>query len=232
MDGNTSVASRANEMPVAAQVVLRPLSNPLPMGFSALVVAMLLISGLQLRWVPAAQQHHIAMALLAFAVPLQLLACLFGFAARDVAASTGMGLLAATTAAIGVEQVSSPPYQISTGLGLLLIIASVALVVPTAGAAITKLAPAAAIALAALRFAATGVYEMSASPPWRIAAGILGCVAAAAAFYTALAAELEGVRHRPILPLGRRGRSRWLSDGGVHRQLADVQYEPGVRQQL
>jgi len=60
----------------ATRIVLRPLASPLPMGFLALFVASLLVCALQLRWVPVTQGHELALGVLAFAVPLQVIACL------------------------------------------------------------------------------------------------------------------------------------------------------------
>ncbi len=62
-------------------------------GILALFVASLLVCALQLRWVPIGQGHGIAIAVLAFAIPLQTIACVYGFLCRDVVASTGMGYL-------------------------------------------------------------------------------------------------------------------------------------------
>ena len=71
-----------------------PSADPLPLGFLALAGGTLLVSGLQLGWL--AGRHRAATSrwiLLAFVVPLQLVASVFGFLARDIVAGTGMGLL-------------------------------------------------------------------------------------------------------------------------------------------
>ncbi len=75
-------------------------------GFLALFVGSLLVSALQLHWMPAAQRHEVGIGVLAFTVPLQVIACLYGFLCRDVVASTGLGLLAATWAVLGVAIVA------------------------------------------------------------------------------------------------------------------------------
>ncbi len=111
----------------ATRIVLRPIASPLPMGFLALFVGSLLVSALQLHWVPAAQRHEVAIGVLAFTVPLQVIACLYGFLCRDVVASTGLGLLAATWAVLGVTSLTTPPQATSPGLGILLVVAGLAL---------------------------------------------------------------------------------------------------------
>ena len=81
---------------VAARIVLRPVGNPLPLGFLALAGGTLLVSGLQLDWLKPTDGQDVALILIAFVFPLQLLASVFGYLARDVVAGTGMGLLAGT----------------------------------------------------------------------------------------------------------------------------------------
>lgn len=99
------------------RIVLRPIASPLRQGFFALFVGRLLMSALQLHWVPAAQRHELAIGLLAFTVPLQLIACLYGFVCRDVVATTGVGVLGGTWAALGVTSLTLPPNTTNPGLG-------------------------------------------------------------------------------------------------------------------
>lgn len=101
----------------ATRIMLRPIASPLPVGFLALFVGSLLLSSLQLHWVPAPERHEVAIGILAFTVPLQLIGCLYGFLCRDVIASTGLGVLGGTWATLGVTLVSSPPSARSPGWG-------------------------------------------------------------------------------------------------------------------
>jgi len=73
--------------------MLRPLGNPLPLGFLALAVATLLLSARQLNWIDSPERSSVALILLAFVAPLQLLASILGFLARDVVAGTAMAVL-------------------------------------------------------------------------------------------------------------------------------------------
>src|SRR5215208_3277706 len=91
----------------AAHITLRPLANPLPLGFLALAGGTFVVSGLQLGWVPEAQGKDVALILLAFVFPLQLVASVFGYLTRDVVAGTGMGILAGTWLAVGLVPLSS-----------------------------------------------------------------------------------------------------------------------------
>jgi succinate-acetate transporter protein len=198
------------------RIVLRPLASPLPLGFLALAAGTLLLAGLQLGWVEKAEGHRVALIILAFVVPLQGLASILGFPARDVAVGTGMGILSGTWAATAIATLDEPPGGTSDALGLFLITAGAALLVPAAVAATQKLVPAAVMATAAARFALTGVANLTGSVAWRHAAGIVGVVLAVLAFYAAAALAIEDGEDRAVLPVLRRGGD-------------DVAREPGVR---
>jgi succinate-acetate transporter protein len=201
-----------------ARVVLRPLATPLPLGFLALVLATTTFAALQLGWIPPEQGRVAAITAVAATVPLQLLASVVGFLARDPVAATGMGVLTGTWAVVGLTTYTSPPGSTSAGLGVLLVTAGLAMFVP-AVSGLAKLVPAAVMGLAGVRFVVTGIYELQASPAWKSAAGWVGLALAVLALYAALALELEASHGRTILPLGRRG-------------PVDVAVEPGVRPQL
>ena len=228
-------ARSAGEVTVqhAARVMLRPVANPLPLGFLALAAATLLVSGLQLGWLAAAQAHDVALILIAFVFPLQLVASVFGYLARDVAAGTGMGLLAGTWLSVGlVTLTADTPGATSDALGLFLLVAAVAMLVPGTAASLGKLVAAAVLFTTAARFAVTGVYELSASAFWEDVAGVVGLALCALAVYAAAALALEDARRRPVLPAGRRGPGRESLEGAFEGQLAGLEHEAGVRDQL
>jgi succinate-acetate transporter protein len=211
--------------PVSAlqrRVVLRPLGTPLPLGFLGLTVATGAFAAVQLGWVAADQGRFAAYAALLFTAPVQLLASVLGFFARDPVAGTGMGILAGTWAAFAVATLTSPPGALSPGVGALLVLAALALLVPAA-AAMRKLVVAGVIALSALRFLLTGVAMTTGDHGWLTAAGWSGIVLAAVSLYAALALELEGAQRREVLPVLRRGTG--AEDVSAHE-------EPGVRAEL
>ena len=214
-----------------ARVVLRPIGSPLPLGFLGLFVATLSFSSIQLGWVPQSQGSTVALAALALTVPVQLVASIFGFLARDPVAGTGMGILAGTWATAGFATITSPPGAASPGLGVVLLCAGVAMLVPAA-AGRQKTVAAAVMTLSALRFGVTGVAEINGAAPWMTAAGWVGVLLAALSLYAALAFELEDTDHRAVLPLGRRHAARSAVSNDEAAQLGDVAHEPGVRKQL
>jgi uncharacterized protein len=202
-------------------VMLRPIANPLPLGFLAFAGGTLLVSGLQLGWLQPTEGHDVALILLGFVFPLQLLACVLGYLGRDVVAGTVMGLLAGTWLSFSLVTLGAPPGSTNDALGLFLLVVAASLAIPAIGAAGGKIVPAAVLALAVVRFALTGIYQLTSSSTWEDISGVVGVVLCGLAFYLALALLLEDVRLRTLLPIGRRD-SR---EGGIER-------EAGVRAQL
>jgi succinate-acetate transporter protein len=215
-----------------AGVFLRPIASPLALGFLALAAGTFAMAGLELSWISPAQSPGVGLAVLGFTVPLQLVSFVYGFLARDSAAATGMGLQAGGWLAIGLVTYTSPPGHHSGGLGLILLGAGAALLVPALTAAQTKLLAATVMTLTSVRFFLTAGYELSAAPGWKTAAGIAGLVLTAVALYAGLAFELEDSRKSTLLPTLRRGPARRALTGDLSGQAAGAVRDAGVRQRL
>ncbi|MFF4006630.1 GPR1/FUN34/YaaH family transporter [Streptomyces sp. NPDC001717] len=200
--------------------MLRPLGTPLPVGFLGLAAGAFLVSAVQLGWIPPHERHAVAAVLVAFAFPLQLLAALIGFRARDTAFATAMAVLATGWLVQGVLLSAGPVPGAAHTLGLFLLVTAVTLVVPIASTGAGKLAASAVVGCAALRLALAGIQQLTGSPAWEDAAGAAGLALTVVALYSATAFALEDTRGRPVLPVGRYGSgARAVEDGA----------EPGVR---
>jgi succinate-acetate transporter protein len=105
--------------PGTTRVMLRPVASSLPLGFLALALATVPFAAVQLGWVVPTEGRVAAIGAIAATVPLQLLASVFGFLARDVVAATGMGVLAGTWGTVGLVTATSPPGSVSR-VGLVL----------------------------------------------------------------------------------------------------------------
>lgn len=212
-------------------IALRPLATPLPLGFLALSVATFAFSALQLGWVPESEGSTIALSVLVFTVPLQLVAAVIGFLSRDPVAATGMGLLAGTWAAASISTFRAPPGAASDGLGVMLVAAAAALLVP-AVAGRAKGVAALVMLVSSVRFAVTGIAELTGAPAWLSGAGWVGIGLAAISLYAALAFELEGTEHHDVLPTARRGEAREAIDLDHRADTKELHSEPGAREQL
>jgi len=217
-------------MSVPARIFLRPIGTPLTVGLSGLAIASLVESGLSLRWLARTQVHDVGLILIAVPFVLQLLACVFSYLARDGAAGAALGVLATTWLGLGLVHLVSRPAGTSGALGLLLLGASGVLVMSALAIGIAKPLPAAVFTLAALRFALSGIYQLGAASGWEHAGGIIGLVVTGLAAYAVLAFELEGQRHRPVLPTFRVGQGRQAIAGAGVAQLDGVANEAGVRE--
>jgi uncharacterized protein len=213
-----------------ARVFLRPIGTPLPLGMAGLAIASLVDSGLELHWVAHSQTREIGLILVAVPFILQLIACVLSYLARDGAAGATLGVLAASWLALGLIHITAPASRVSGALGLLLLVAGACIGLSAFAVARAKPLPAMLFMAAALRFALSGIYQLTSVGAWQHAAGILGLVIVGLAGYCLLAFELEGQRLAPVLPTWRRGRGAAAIRDGFRAQVDQIEHEPGVRQ--
>ncbi|WP_407319650.1 GPR1/FUN34/YaaH family transporter [Isoptericola halotolerans] len=213
------------------RIVLRPSGNPLPLGFMALAVATIGFSCLQLGLLGPEEESTVALAVLVLTVPLQSLAAVVGFGARDPIAGTGMAMVSGVWAMLAAATLTSPPGTSSPAVGVLLLTAALTLLVP-ASAAHGKVLAAAVMVGSAVRFALTGVAELTGSGGWEVTAGVLGLVLALLALYVALGFVLEEADHPLQLPVLRRGDGVKPLRDDLEEQVEGIARAAGVRQQL
>src|SRR5579875_1597318 len=110
-----------------------------------------MLSGFELGWISGSERVQTAVLILAFAPAIQLVACVFGFLARDAVAATALGVQSAGWAAIGISLLMAKPSADghSHALALLLFVAAVALLASAVTAAPSKLLPALVVTLTA-----------------------------------------------------------------------------------
>jgi uncharacterized protein len=221
-----------------AQVVLTPIATPLPLPltFVGLLVASLILSGLELHWVPASDARLTGWTLLAVPLPLQLAASIFGFHGRSATAATGSSVLAAAWLGIALALINAPAgsFTPSRPVGMLAFAVAVGLLVPAAADARSgSPLPTAALGLASARFVLTGITAMTGSSELKIATGIVGLVVAAVALYAALALELEDNSiEDTLLPTFKWGESAQALLAPLDAQVEQLEHEAGVRKNL
>jgi uncharacterized protein len=226
-------APRAERGPQADfRVVLRPIGSSLPLGFFAFTAGTVLLSALELRWVPLAQDAQLMVMVLAFVVPLEAVSGVIAFFARDSGAATGLTTLSAAWLTTSLTVLHGPPGGLSLPLSIFLLTLTPLMLVMAAAALAGKPLFGLLLFLGACRFALTGVYQATGNTALEHAAGWLGVPLAAFALYGGLALLLEDGFQRTVLPLGRRGRARTSMEGSLEQQIQQAEQEPGVRRQL
>jgi succinate-acetate transporter protein len=214
-------------------IVLRAYASPLPLGLFAFAIGNVLLSISHLGGF-SQQDTKVAMIMLATFIALpQFLAAVLGFLTREPLVATLLGLLAVTWPTDVVVQqytgqATSPPRG-----ALFLALAGVLVLMSLPGLS-SKPLFSAVVLVAALRFAAGGVYDLTASTAWERVSGVVAAVVAASAAYLAVALVIEDVKHRTVLPVGRVGgtESRSAIEGGLAAQARSLPHEAGVRAQL
>jgi uncharacterized protein len=223
----------AHELPPAepaTRIVLRPMASSLPLGFFAFGTGTILLSSLELHWVPASQGAVLMVMVLAFVVPLEALAGVLAFYARDAGAATALTLLAAAWAGTALTVLRSPPGALSPALGIFLLTLAAMMLVMFATALKAKPLFGVMLAVGACRFALTGTYELTGTKVLETVSGWLGIPLVFFTLYGGLALLLEDGASRTVLPLGRRGRAQL--EGDLRRQIEHSEREAGVRRQL
>jgi uncharacterized protein len=90
------VAERGSQPRVedVTRIVLRPIASPLPLGFFAFGMGSILQSALQFGLIPQADIQNLALLFGAFVFPLEILAALLAYFARESVGATILSIIA------------------------------------------------------------------------------------------------------------------------------------------
>jgi uncharacterized protein len=212
-------------------IVLRPIGSGLPLGFFSFGIGMLILGSQAIGWIPVSEQHQGGMILMSFVFPLELVATIFAFLARDTLGATTLGLFTTSWLALGWAQLTAPPGKTSITLGIYLFGFATAVLLLALLSTAGKPFFSGLLTLAATRMALSGAWEVGAAKELYRISGGFGIALAALAMYGGIALGFEDARQREVLPLFRRGAAA-ESFEGLDRQLERLEAEPGVRQQL
>src|SRR5436190_658588 len=83
------------------RIMLRPIGSGLPLGFFSFGIGMLLLGCQAIGWIPVDEQKDVGMLLISFVFPLELVATIFAFLARDTLGATTLGLFTTSWLALG-----------------------------------------------------------------------------------------------------------------------------------
>ena len=102
------------------RIVLRPVGSGLPLGFFSFGIGMLLLGSQEIGWIPVGEQRDVGLLLATFVFPLELVATVFAFLARDTLGGTTLGLFTTSWLALGLAELDTPPGSKSVALGIYL----------------------------------------------------------------------------------------------------------------
>jgi succinate-acetate transporter protein len=214
------------------RVVVRPYGSSVPLGFFAFGIGMFLYAALDAPWVKATQGHSIGLLLAGFVAPLELVATIFAFLARDTVAAATLGLFAGSWFVGGLATMQAKPGVLDPAVGYFLIAFTVVVLLLAAAAVLGKPFIAVLLLVSALRGLLSAAYELGAGQTWNHVGGWLALGIFGVAMYGGIAFLLEDALGRTVLPLGRRGSSKEAVEGGLSDQLRGLEDEAGVRHTL
>src|SRR5437763_2706267 len=87
-----TVSTNGRRHEAQTTIFLRPIGSGLPLGFFSFGIGMLLLASQAIGWIPVAEQKDVGTILIAFVFPLELLATIMAFLARDTLGATTLGL--------------------------------------------------------------------------------------------------------------------------------------------
>jgi succinate-acetate transporter protein len=213
------------------RIMLRPIGSGLPLGFFSFGIGMLLLGCSAIGWIPVDEQKNVGMMLMSFVFPLELIATIVAFLARDTLGATTLGLFTTSWLALGWAFYASPPGSTSITLGVYLFGFATAAALLALMSIRGKPFFSVLLSVAVARMVLSGVYEVAGAHEWYKISGGFGIALAALAMYGGTALALEDARQQELLPLFRRGGADKAFQG-YEAQLERLEAEPGVRQQL
>ena len=214
------------------RIVLRPIASPLPLGFFAFGMGSILQSALQFGLIPQADIQNLALLFGAFVFPLELLAALLAYFARESVGATILSIIAFSWLGTAVVTYVSAPDMTSPTIGFLYLSIALILVLLAAVGVLGKPLLATLMFMVFFRYGLSGIHQLTSSAGVQTVSGIIGCLIFALSLYGGLALALEDVQHRTVLPFGRRGEARDALEGSLSDQVGPVGKEAGVRKQL
>ena len=214
------------------RVFVRPYGSSVPLGFFAFGIGMFLYAALDAEWVKQAEMHTVGVMHLACVAPLEAIATVIAFLARDTMSGVALGLFTGSWVIAGLGELTTQPGILSPADGYFLIAFTIAVLLLACVAWLGQPLIAALLSISALRGAFGAVHQLGGGKGWAIVAGWLALAIFCVAMYGALAFLLEDAKHRAVLPIGRRGSSREAIEGDMTTQLEGLADEPGVRKHL
>lgn len=220
------------ETQAITRVVLRPYASALPLGFFAFGVGNGLLSAFALHWIPVAEASVLAIMLLVFVAPLELIPCLMAFLSRDTGGATAMGIFSASWAVQGVLLMKANPSGLSPAVGIFLLLLAIFLLILAVVTFAGKPLLGVLLVIALLRSIGASLVQFGVGGNVDVITAALGLLLTAFSIYGGLGFLMEDVKQKPLAMTFRRGQAKAAMEGDLQHQLKRISTEAGVRQQL
>lgn len=229
MDGEQEIGA---DLSSRLRIFVRPMASALPLGFFAFAVGTVLLSAVELKWIPPGESKIVAALVLAYVAPLELLAAIFAFLSRDTGTGTTMAIFGAGWIALALQYLLLGTEATTTAMGVFMIQDSLAILALGVVSFSAKPMMAGILFFAAVRFLLSACVQFGAGSVLGIAAAAIGLLVGLLAVYGGLALLLEDIKQKAVLPVFRRKDAQRSIEGSLDEQLSRVLHEAGVRQQL
>ena len=216
----------------AVRVVVHPYATALPLGCFAFGIGNAILAAFTVHWIPVTDTRTVAIMMLTFVAPLELIPCIMAFLSRDTGAATAMGIFAGSWVVLGLQLLDSGQGAISPATGIFLMMLALCLAILAAGTFSGKPLIGVLFCIAMLRSFAAGLLQFGFTGAVTIATVTLGFVLASLAFYCGFGLLMEDILQRPMAMMFRSGKAKAAMIASLAEQLENVAREAGVRQQL
>jgi succinate-acetate transporter protein len=214
------------------RVTVRPYGSVVPLGFLTFGIGMFLYAAYDAPWVKATEGHTIGLMLVTFVGPLEAIAAVIAFLARDTLAGVALGLFAGSWFLSGFVTLASTPGKLSAATGYFQIAFSIVVLILSCVAWLGQPLIALLLTVSTVRGVTSAVYELGGGRAWNHVSGWIALAIYCVAMYGGLAFLLEDAKGHAVFPLGRRGASREAIEGDLAAQFQGLADEPGVRRHL
>ena len=218
-----------SEIPV--QIVLRPYASAIPLAAFAFGVGNALSGAYLLHWIPTSEASLLAIILLAFVAPLELVPSIMAFLPRDGGGATSYGIFGAVWLVQGVGLWVHAPAQSHT-TAIFLLCLTLCLLLLTAVTLRGKPLLGGILIVAAIRTTGAAAIARWDLPLISTLTGATGLLLAVLAFYSAFAFLEEDITGKISALTFRTGEAKAAMEGSLQEQIKSLESEAGVRKQL
>jgi hypothetical protein len=150
------------------------MSHALPLGIFAFGVGTVLLSGVELHWLPSSEARVLATVLVGYVAPLELLACIFGFLFRDTGTATAMGIFGSGWIILAISFLMAGLAAKSTTIGMFMVMDALAVLSLAVASISPKPLLGILLFLAAARFALASAVQFGGPESLNGPSGTLG----------------------------------------------------------